>query len=318
MKTAAAAVITIFFWASAYPVIRVALRAFSPGQLAAIRFLTASLVFALVLALRPVKLPKGLDLACAAGAGALGIAAYNLLLNTGELTVEAGVASFLINCMPVFAALLAVAFLGERLRLIGWLGIAVSLAGVALLAVGEQTGSSPGLPPSLDPTLHPSLHPGLPPAFHADRGSLLVLGASACAALMGLLQKPLLARYSAVAVTACMMGTGGLLLAPFLPGAYRVAVHSPHPVAIPLAAGLYLGVFPAALGYLTWTYVLGRMPLSRAASTLYFVPLVTVAIAYVALGEMPTVLSLAGGVVAILGVVLLSRWGRHAPAGLRP
>ncbi|WP_199726401.1 DMT family transporter [Acidipila sp. EB88] len=116
---------SILFWASAYPAIRVGLRLFTPGQLAAVRFLVAGLCFALLHLLRPMRLPRGSALARTVLAGALGIAAYNLLLNTGEQHVSAGSASFLINSMPVFAALLAV-LLGERLRPMGWLGVAMS------------------------------------------------------------------------------------------------------------------------------------------------------------------------------------------------
>ena len=38
-------VFTIVVWASAYPAIRVGLRAFTPGQLAALRFLAAAVMF---------------------------------------------------------------------------------------------------------------------------------------------------------------------------------------------------------------------------------------------------------------------------------
>jgi drug/metabolite transporter (DMT)-like permease len=60
--------------------------------------------------------------------GGLGIAAYNLLLNAGSCTVDAGTASFVVNTASVFAAILGAALLGERLRI--W-------AGSALLAAAE-------------------------------------------------------------------------------------------------------------------------------------------------------------------------------------
>jgi drug/metabolite transporter (DMT)-like permease len=115
----AAAAVSIITWAAAYPAIRVGLRAFSPGQLAALRFFIATAVFAVYLAFLRPRLPRGMALVRISIAGALGITGYNLLLNTGELTVSASVASFLINCMPVFAALLATIFLRQRLRPIG-------------------------------------------------------------------------------------------------------------------------------------------------------------------------------------------------------
>ena len=44
------------------------------------------------------------------------MALYQVFLNAGEVTVDAATASLLVNVSPIFTALLAVAFLGERLR----------------------------------------------------------------------------------------------------------------------------------------------------------------------------------------------------------
>jgi len=62
-------------------------------------------------------------------------------------------------------------------------------------------------------------------------------------------------------------------------------------------------VFPAAIGYVCWAYVLTRMPVARTASFLYFVPAITTALGWVWLREVPSIASLAGGLVAILGRV---------------
>jgi drug/metabolite transporter (DMT)-like permease len=288
-RAIAAIAITIVLWASAYPAIRVGLRAFSPGQLAAIRFLTASLVFAIYLGLKRPRMPRGAHLVRISLGGVLGITLYNLLLNTGELTVSAGAASFLINCMPVFAAMLAAAFLGERLRIVGWLGIGVSFAGVAMIAIGDSRG------------------------LHFGRGSLLVLGAALCSAMMGLLQKPLLRDYDPVALTACLMASGELFLLPYLPAALHVAMRQEARPA--LLAALFLGIGPAALGYLAWSIALESFTLSVTVSLLYLIPPVAVGISYVWIQEKTTLFTLFGGLVTIAGVVLLSRYGRPvAPA----
>ena len=282
---------SVCFWASAYPAIRVGLRLFSPGQLASVRFLVAAACFALVAVARPALLgtayPRGNALGRLALAGALGIAAYNLLLNTGEQHVSAGAASFLINCMPLFAALLGVLFLGDRLRSVGWFGVALSFGGVAMIAVYTPGG------------------------LHAGAGSLLVLGAALCAAAMGFLQKPLLRSFSPVMVTACMMWAGALLLLPWLPGALAAVRDAPlGGAAGPLATAVYLGIFPAAFSYIAWAQVLQALPLAQAASVLYLIPPVTLLFSWIWLRERASPWSLLGGALALCGVFLLSRFGR--------
>lgn len=68
---------------------------------------------------------------------------------------------------------------------------------------------------------------------------------------------------------------------------------------------MYLGIFPTALGYLAWAFVLSRLPAQRAGSLLNVVPVLAVIIAWAWLDERPSVLTLMGGSVALVGVGLV-------------
>ncbi|HEV2676997.1 MAG TPA: DMT family transporter [Aliidongia sp.] len=278
-----ALVTTILLWASSYPAIRAGLRGFEPGPLAALRYGVAALAFLVPALAGRLPRPRGADLGRIVVAGGLGIALYNLALNSGEVTVSAGAAGFLINCSPIFTALLGRLFLDERLRIMGWVGSVVSLGGVALIAAGEGGATGVG------------------------SGAWLILLAAGCQSIQFVLQKPLIQRYGALATTGYVVFVGALFLLPYLPAAVRAI---PAAAGIPLASAIYLGLFPAALAYAAWSVVLAHFPAGRASSFLYLVAPLATGLAVLWLGEWPSPLALCGGVTVILGVILVNTLGR--------
>lgn len=140
ISTKLALTITIILWASAFAGIRAGLQGYDPFHLALLRFLLASLVLAVFAPLQKTRLPALADLPRLAWVGFFGVAAYNIALNTGEITVSAGAASFIVNTVPIFTALLSMILLREKIHPLGWLGMAVSLFGVGLIALSHEEG----------------------------------------------------------------------------------------------------------------------------------------------------------------------------------
>jgi len=68
----------------------------------------------------------------------------------------------------------------------------------------------------------------------------------------------------------------------------------------------YLGIFPAAIAYMSWTYVLSRISTAKAANYLYLVPFLAIAIAWIWLKELPSLLSVIGGIVTLTGVFIVN------------
>ncbi len=272
--------VTLTLWSSAFAGIRVGLEAFSPGHLALLRFLSASAVLLIFAVIRRMPLPALRDVPFMLLIGLFGITVYHTALNYAEVRVSAGAAGILIASSPVFTALLARAFLRERLRPWGWAGIALSFGGSALVALSEGEGLS------FEP--------------HA----MLVLLSALSGSIYFVMLKPLLRRYSPLQLSTYAIWAGTLLLCIFLPGLPQAVGTAPAGAILTV---VYLGVFPGAVAYITWAYALSRTPASVLASYQYLIPVLAVFIAWVWRDEVPRVVALLGGAVSLVGVILVNR-----------
>jgi drug/metabolite transporter (DMT)-like permease len=287
----------LLLWSSAFAGIRAGLRispaglpgqdGYGPGELALLRFGTASAALAGYALATRMRLPEWRDLPRICLAGFLGISVYHVALNFGELTVQAGAASLLIAAGPVFTALLSSLFLGERLTRAGWGGILIAFAGVALIALSSGGG------------------------LHFTPGALLILLSAAVAAVFSILSKRSFRRHSALEFTCYSIWAGTLPMLVFLPG----LIHRlPQAAPSATAAVVYLGIFPAAIAYVLWNVALSRMPASLLSSFLYLSPVLATFIAWMWLGEVPSPLTVLGGAVAIVGVIVVQTRGYRATA----
>jgi drug/metabolite transporter (DMT)-like permease len=284
-QTGVSIAVTLLLWASAFAGIKAGLKGYGAGELALLRFAVASAVLGGYALATGMRHPDVRDLPRVAAAGLLGITIYHVALNFGELTVTAGAASLIIASGPVFTALFATAFLGERLTVLGWAGIAVSFAGVALITLGEGSGG-----------------------LHFEPGALLILVSAVATGAYFVISKPLLDRYGALAFTTYAIWTGTVPMLVWAPSLVRQMSAA---TIGQTAAVVYLGVFPAAIAYLAWSYALARMPASLLSAFLYLSPVLAIAIAFVWIGETPSAVSVLGGAIAIAGVALVTARGKR-------
>lgn len=287
---------TLVLWASAFAGIRAGLRAYSPGQLAVLRFVVASLVLAVYAGVAHFRLPLRRDIPLLILSGIVGISFYNLALNYGETRVSAGAASLLIASVPIWTALFASLALHERIAPRAWLGVVISFAGVALIASGEGEG------------------------IRLSPQALVILAGAVTSGIYMVQQKHFLGRYSALEFTAYSIWSGTLFMVPLFMvpfGGGLLHVVRMAPLTDTLAV-IYLGIFPGALAYVGWAYVLSHGPAGRTSTLLYLIPVLAIGIAWIWLGEVPRMLSLLGGAIALGGVAFVNISGKARSAEIVP
>ncbi len=277
----AAALVTVVLWASAFVGIRAAGEDLSPGALSLGRLAVGSAVLGAVVLARRERLPGRAEWPLIVVCGVLWFGLYNISLNEAERRVDAGTAAMLVNIGPILIAILAGFLLKEGFPRNVVIGCGVAFAGVVVIGVATSERG-----------------------VAASWGAALCVAAAVLYAAGVVAQKPLLSRASALHVTwlACTVGLAVCLpFAPSLVGELGRADGSS------IAWMVYLGVFPTAVGFVTWAYALSRTTAGRMGATTYLVPPLAILMGWALLGETPEALALAGGALCLGGVVFARR-----------
>lgn len=287
----AAVVVTLVLWASAFVAIRHLGQDFPAGALSLGRLLVGSVALGAAALSRGVPRPSRRDWLALGVIGVLWFGVYNISLNQGERHVDAGTAAMLIQISPVLIALLATLFLGERFT--GWLGLGLALAfaGVVLIGLSQPGG-------------------------HNDLiGVALCLVAALVYSISLVVQKPLVARLSALHVTWLACTIGAVVCLPFAGQLVRATADAS---ASDVWWVIYLGVFPTAIAFTTYAFALRHMTASSLGITTYLVPPLTIFLGWLFLGEVPPTMGYAGGALALVGVAVARRKPRAPKVAPQP
>ncbi|WP_280897253.1 MULTISPECIES: DMT family transporter [unclassified Streptomyces] len=291
LLAAGAATVTVVLWASAFVSIRSAGAAYSPGALALGRLLSGALALGVICLIRREGLPPRSAWRGIAFSGVLWFGFYMVVLNWGEQQVDAGTAALVVNIGPILIALLGARLLGDAMppRLLA--GMAVSFAGAVTvgLSMSDDGGSS-------------------------VLGVVLCLLAAIAYAGGVVAQKPVLGSATPLQATTFGCFVGAVVCLPFAGQLVSEAADAPASATLNM---VYLGVFPTALAFTTWAYALARTTASRMGATTYAVPALVVLMSWLALGEVPGLFTLAGGVLCLAGVAV-SRSRSRARAAAAP
>jgi drug/metabolite transporter (DMT)-like permease len=242
------------------------------------RFSIASITLGITGLFMKIRLPKIKDLPMFAASGLSGVFLYSYFFNTGSVTVSAGVSSFIIAASPIFTLMLTRIFLKEIVKPVCWVGVLISLCGLAAVTLTQTT------------------------EFSFDIGVVLVIIAAMMSGVYSTVMRVLTKSYTALEATTytIIAGTLGTLL--FLPTTIREIPESNLTVNLVV---VFMGFFPAALAYLAWSYALSEAKKTAHVTVFsYLIPFISSLIAFVWLNETLSVFSFVGGLVIIAGMIL--------------
>ncbi len=260
---------------------KIALAEMSVGHMVLYRFLFAVIA---LLPLTVTHLPRftqrewGVLLV----ASFLGVPLQFLIQFYGLSLTTVSHASLMVGTMPVLLAVGAAVFAHERMDAIGWLALAGSTSGAAMIALGRSSGSGSSV-----------------------TGDALVVVSLAIALFWILANKQLMQRHSPITVTVYGLVLGTAMLLVWVPIEYGM----PPVAGISWKAWAALaasGVLCTATTTLLWNWGLTQVPASQAGVLLNMEPLMGSLLGVFVLGERLGPSAWAGGGLILVSAITLT------------
>jgi drug/metabolite transporter (DMT)-like permease len=281
-----ALLLAMLLWGSSFVALKLAFQAFQPLTVIFARLLVASLCCLPFLGLlRGVQLRRQ-DLKYLALMALLEPCLYFLFEANALANTTASQAGMVTALLPLLVAVAAGLLLHERVTPRNAAGFALAVLGAAWLSLSAEASAD-----APNPLL----------------GNLLEFLAMVCAAGFIVTLKRLTHNYGPLFLTAVQAVVGSLFYLPllFLPATAWPA--TPEPV--PILAVLYLGSCVTLGAYALYTYGISRLPATQSAAFVNLIPVFTVILSALLLGERLSVAQVAMGCTVFAGV-----WLARAPA----
>jgi drug/metabolite transporter (DMT)-like permease len=271
-------------WGVNFSVVKYGSERLEPLAYNGIRIALAAVALSLVVPLSGDRWPARRDFVRLLLLGALGNGLYQVLFIEGVSRTRAGTAALVLAVSPALVALLGHLRGTERANARALAGIALSIGGVALVMFGSGGGDA---------------------GASSTLGALLVLGGAACWASYTVLLEPYTQRVGGIALSAVTMIGGAVpLILLAAPGIRR----TPFAV-VPLgawAAVAYSGLLALVVAYLFFYRGVRTIGPTRTAMYGNLQPAIALVVAWLTLGEVPTIPQTVG-MLAIIGGILLTR-----------
>lgn len=270
-------------WGAAFPITKPALEVIPPFTFALLRFTVALAVLLPLARGQALQLLRGRDGRRLVVMGLLGFCVAQLAQTLALSLSPATDIALLSTGSPLWIALLAWLWLGERLGRRGALGFGLAIVGLALILWPRDSGSIA--------------------AGQRLLGDAIFLVNGFTWASYNVMGKEMMSRQAPLpAITAAgLVGTLGLL--PFAAGEW-LSGRTPNFTLVGLAAVAYTGLLVTVVGFLVLFWAYSRVRAAQVAITMYLQPLVGVLVAWALLGE-PLSAAFLGGAALVFGGVWL-------------
>lgn len=303
----------VLVWGSSPTIFKFALNEVAPLTFVMLRFLLLSVVSCVGLLLyarrRPEIKPfriRRQDIWLLIVSGLSGYGIYQLFYIEGLSRTTAFASSLFTATAPLWSAVILQVFGIERIRPMQWLGIVVSLVGVAWFLAAAPASAH-----------HVALERGLTPGG-IILGDALSLAGAACFALYGVVNKRLTARYSPAELMCYTLLIGTIALLPF--GVMSLVSQDWSHVTWRLWVIVpYSVLFPIYLTYSIWNWAIGRRGVGYVTLYSYASPVLGGITAFLVLRE-PIGVTQALAAAVVVGGMLMARWAimRRRKASERP
>ena len=265
--TDALLVLMAAIWAVNYSVAKFGTRSVPPLAYNAVRILMAVVALLAVRWFRSHEKLSRRDLVALVAIGVLGNGLYQLCFIEGLARSRAGTVALMLAASPAFVAIVGRIFRVERVGTRGWSGIALQLAGIACVVFGSVAHAS---------------------GDDSVLGSALIVAGSLCWAFFAILIKPYTERLSGIDVGAYSLAGGAVFVTAI--GIPDMLATDWRSVTLPVwSAIVYSGLGALVVGNLIWYHGVSKIGPTRVSMFSNLQPLVALAVAWVALGEVPTV-----------------------------
>jgi len=274
-------------WGTGFYFGRLALNEMSVEWMVLYRFAFACVGLVPVALMHRIHL-NGREWGMVLASAALGVPLQFLLQFHGLALTNVSHASLMVGTLPMFLAIAAVVFAGERMDGLGWVALAGSTVGSGLIVLGGHSAGG-----------HSSL-----------RGDLMIVLSLIISLAWILLSKRLMRSHGPAAITSYTIVIGAAMLAIWVLIPWLAGHGEPPPLArvsrtawVALAVG---GLLCTTTTTLLWNWGIHHVPASRAGVFLNLEPAVGSVLGVQLLGEQLGPLAWVGGGLLLTAAVMLT------------